>query len=84
MPAFNNDEIVIGIYQVGISAGRLRLRRWLYRNRQSAGNKRLSLHRHGFINFARVMLAALEGRDATSGKVFLPQERRSPQAAQQF
>jgi formate C-acetyltransferase len=28
-----------------------------------------------FINFARVMLAALEGgRDATSGKVFLPQE----------
>lgn len=30
-----------------------------------------------FINFARVMLAALEGgRDATSGKVFLPQEKR--------
>ncbi len=29
-----------------------------------------------FINFARVMLAALEGgRDATSGKVFLPQEK---------
>ncbi len=28
-----------------------------------------------FINFARVMLAAMEGgRDATSGKVFLPQE----------
>lgn len=28
-----------------------------------------------FINFARVMLAALEqGRDATSQKIFLPQE----------
>lgn len=34
-----------------------------------------------FINFARVMLAALEGgRDATSGKVFLPQEKRCRQA----
>lgn len=29
-----------------------------------------------FINFARVMLAALEqGRDATSGQVFMPQEQ---------
>jgi formate C-acetyltransferase len=77
MPAFNNDEIVIEEFiKLGVSRedaydyaaiGCIETAvggKWGYRCTGMS-----------FINFARVMLAALEhGRDATSGKVFLPQE----------
>ncbi|MER0125942.1 formate C-acetyltransferase/glycerol dehydratase family glycyl radical enzyme [Franconibacter daqui] len=76
MPAFNNDEIVISEFiKLGVSRedaydyaaiGCIETAvggKWGYRCTGMS-----------FINFARVMLAALEGgRDATSGKVFLPQ-----------
>ncbi|MBJ3813600.1 formate C-acetyltransferase/glycerol dehydratase family glycyl radical enzyme [Shimwellia pseudoproteus] len=76
MPAFNNDEIVIGEFiKLGVSRedaydyaaiGCIETAvggKWGYRCTGMS-----------FINFARVMLAALEGgRDATSGTVFLPQ-----------
>lgn len=46
----------------------------------SVANGAIAVPKMSFINFARVMLAALEGgRDATSGKVFLPQEKRCRQ-----
>ena len=78
MPAFNNDEIVIPEFiKLGIepddaydyaAIGCIETAvggKWGYRCTGMS-----------FINFARVMLAALEGgRDATSGKVFLPQEQ---------
>ncbi|PQV84671.1 formate C-acetyltransferase/glycerol dehydratase family glycyl radical enzyme [Cronobacter sakazakii] len=78
MPAFNNDEIVIDEFiKLGVSRedaydyaaiGCIETAvggKWGYRCTGMS-----------FINFARVMLAALEGgRDATSGKVFLPQEK---------
>lgn len=78
MPAFNNDEIVIPEFiKLGIAPedaydyaaiGCIETAvggKWGYRCTGMS-----------FINFARVMLAALEGgRDATSGKVFLPQEQ---------
>lgn len=78
MPAFNNDEIVIPEFiKLGIepqdaydyaAIGCIETAvggKWGYRCTGMS-----------FINFARVMLAALEGgRDATSGKVFLPQEK---------
>ncbi|ELY4307555.1 formate C-acetyltransferase/glycerol dehydratase family glycyl radical enzyme [Cronobacter sakazakii] len=78
MPAFNNDEIVIDEFiKLGVSRedaydyaaiGCIETavgRKWGYRCTGMS-----------FINFARVMLAALEGgRDATTGKVFLPQEK---------
>ncbi|XPE52483.1 hypothetical protein ACNKHX_04830 [Shigella flexneri] len=59
-----------------LTAGRHRLRSdWLYRNRRRR-QMGLSLYRHELYRLRRVMLAALEGgRDATSGKVFLPQEK---------
>ncbi|AUV01834.1 formate C-acetyltransferase/glycerol dehydratase family glycyl radical enzyme [Phytobacter ursingii] len=77
MPAFNNDEIVIPEFiKLGVepqdaydyaAIGCIETAvggKWGYRCTGMS-----------FINFARVMLAALEGgRDATSGKVFLPQE----------
>ncbi len=83
MPAFNNDEIVIPEFiKLGIepqdaydyaAIGCIETAvggKWGYRCTGMS-----------FINFARVMLAALEGgRDATSGKVFLPQEKRCRQA----
>ncbi|ELY6086299.1 formate C-acetyltransferase/glycerol dehydratase family glycyl radical enzyme [Cronobacter sakazakii] len=76
MPAFNNDEIVIDEFiKLGVSRedaydyaaiGCIETAvggKWGYRCTGMS-----------FINFARVMLAALEGgRDATTGKVFLPQ-----------
>ncbi|EOC0418118.1 formate C-acetyltransferase/glycerol dehydratase family glycyl radical enzyme [Cronobacter malonaticus] len=78
MPAFNNDEIVIDEFiKLGVShedaydyaaIGCIETAvggKWGYRCTGMS-----------FINFARVMLAALEGgRDATTGKVFLPQEK---------
>ncbi|HDK7338113.1 TPA: formate C-acetyltransferase/glycerol dehydratase family glycyl radical enzyme [Cronobacter sakazakii] len=78
MPAFNNDEIVIDEFiKLGVSRedaydyaaiGCIETAvggKWGYRCTGMS-----------FINFARVMLAALEGgRDATSGKVFLSQEK---------
>ncbi|WP_319950248.1 pyruvate formate lyase family protein, partial [Klebsiella pneumoniae] len=78
MPAFNNDEIVIPEFiKLGIepqdaydyaAIGCIETAvggKWGYRCTGMS-----------FIKFARVMLAALEGgRDATSGKVFLPQEK---------
>ena len=78
MPAFNNDEIVIPEFiKLGIepqdaydyaAIGCIETAvggKWGYRCTGMS-----------FINFARVMLAALEGgRDATSGKVFLAQEK---------
>ncbi|ELY4815767.1 formate C-acetyltransferase/glycerol dehydratase family glycyl radical enzyme [Cronobacter malonaticus] len=78
MPAFNNDEIVIDEFiKLGVSRedaydyaaiGCIETAvggKWAYRCTGMS-----------FINFARVMLAALEGgRDATTGKVFLPQEK---------
>ncbi|WP_312210281.1 formate C-acetyltransferase/glycerol dehydratase family glycyl radical enzyme [Pseudescherichia sp.] len=78
MPAFNNDEIVIPEFiKLGVepddaydyaAIGCIETAvggKWGYRCTGMS-----------FINFARVMLAALEaGRDATSGKVFLPQDQ---------
>ena len=78
MPAFNNDEIVIPEFiKLGIepqdaydyaAIGCIKTAvggKWGYRCTGMS-----------FINFARVMLAALEGgRDAASGKVCLPQEK---------
>ncbi len=78
MPTFNNDEIVIDEFiKLGVSRedaydyaaiGCIETAvggKWGYRCTGMS-----------FINFARVMLAALEGgRDATTGKVFLPQEK---------
>ncbi|ELY5852993.1 formate C-acetyltransferase/glycerol dehydratase family glycyl radical enzyme [Cronobacter malonaticus] len=78
MPAFNNDEIVIDEFiKLGVSRedaydyaaiGCIETAvggKWGYRCTGMS-----------FINFARMMLAALEGgRDATTGKVFLPQEK---------
>ncbi|NCI18393.1 formate C-acetyltransferase/glycerol dehydratase family glycyl radical enzyme [Cronobacter muytjensii] len=77
MPAFNNDEIVIDEFiKLGVSRedaydyaaiGCIETAvggKWGYRCTGMS-----------FINFARVMLAALEGgRDATTGKTFLAQE----------
>ncbi|MFC0225876.1 formate C-acetyltransferase/glycerol dehydratase family glycyl radical enzyme [Serratia aquatilis] len=77
MPAFNNDEIVIPEFiKLGVepqdaydyaAIGCIETAvggKWGYRCTGMS-----------FINFARVMLAALEqGRDASSGKIFLPQE----------
>ncbi|PLR32960.1 formate C-acetyltransferase/glycerol dehydratase family glycyl radical enzyme [Chimaeribacter arupi] len=78
MPAFNNDEIVIPEFiKLGVSRedaydyaaiGCIETAvggKWGYRCTGMS-----------FINFARVMLAALEqGRDSQSGRVFLPQEQ---------
>ncbi|ALB62916.1 Pyruvate formate-lyase [Cronobacter condimenti 1330] len=78
MPAFNNDEIVIEEFiKLGVSRedaydyaaiGCIETAvggKWGYRCTGMS-----------FINFARVMLAALEGgRDATTGKIFLAQDK---------
>ncbi|XPE43929.1 hypothetical protein ACNKHV_04770 [Shigella flexneri] len=51
----------------------------MYRNRRrwQMGHRSTGI---SFIDFARVMLAALEGgHDATSGKLFLPREKRCRQ-----
>lgn len=78
MPAFNNDEIVIPEFiKLGVekedaynysAIGCIETAvpgKWGYRCTGMS-----------FLNFTRVMLAALEqGKDATTGKVFLPQEK---------
>lgn len=76
MPAFNNDEIVIPEF---IKLGVAPEDAWDYAaigciETAVGGKWGYRCTGMSFINFARVMLAALEGgRDATSGKVFLPQ-----------
>ncbi|WP_368913428.1 formate C-acetyltransferase/glycerol dehydratase family glycyl radical enzyme [Mixta calida] len=78
MPAFNNDEIVIPEF---IKLGVAPEDAWDYAaigciETAVGGKWGYRCTGMSFINFARVMLAALEGgRDATSGKVFLPQEQ---------
>ena len=78
MPAFNNDEIVIPEFvKLGVeredaynysAIGCIETAvpgKWGYRCTGMS-----------FLNFTRVMLAALEqGKDATTGKVFLPQDK---------
>ncbi len=78
MPAFNNDEIVIPEFiKLGVEPDDA----WDYAaigciETAVGGKWGYRCTGMSFINFARVMLAALEaGRDATSGKVFLPQEQ---------
>ncbi|WP_028535777.1 formate C-acetyltransferase/glycerol dehydratase family glycyl radical enzyme [Paludibacterium yongneupense] len=78
MPAFNNDEIVIPEF---IKLGVERADAYDYAaigciETAVGGKWGYRCTGMSFINFARVMLAALEGgRDATSGTVFLPQEK---------
>ncbi|WP_370549244.1 formate C-acetyltransferase/glycerol dehydratase family glycyl radical enzyme [Edwardsiella tarda] len=82
MPAFNNDEIVIPAF---IALGVAPQDAYQYAaigciETAVAGKWGYRCTGMSFINFARVMLAALEsGRDATSGHVFLAQ----PQALSQ-
>lgn len=77
MPAFNNDEIVIPEF---VKLGVEREDAYQYAaigciETAVGGKWGYRCTGMSFINFARVILAALEGgRDATSGKVFLPQE----------
>ncbi|GLR10286.1 formate C-acetyltransferase/glycerol dehydratase family glycyl radical enzyme [Mixta theicola] len=78
MPAFNNDEIVIPEFiKLGIEAEDAYQYAAIGCIETAVGGKwGYRCTGMSFINFARVMLAALEGgRDATSGKVFLPQEK---------
>ncbi|ELY4094436.1 formate C-acetyltransferase/glycerol dehydratase family glycyl radical enzyme [Cronobacter sakazakii] len=78
MPAFNNDEIVIDEF---IKLGVRREDAYDYAaigciETAIGGKWGYRCTGMSFINFARVMLAALEGgRDATTSKVFLPQEK---------
>ncbi len=78
MPAFNNDEIVIPEF---ITLGMAPEDAYDYAaigciETAVGGKWGYRCTGMSFINFARVMLAALEGgRDATSGKVFLLQEQ---------
>ena len=78
MPAFNNDEIVIPEFiKLGVEPDDA----WDYAaigciETAVGGKWGYRCTGMSFINFARVMLAALEGgRDATSGNVFLSQEK---------
>lgn len=78
MPAFNNDEIVIPEFiKLGIEPQDAYQYAAIGCIETAVGGKwGYRCTGMSFINFARVMLAALEGgRDATSGQVFLPQER---------
>jgi len=78
MPAFNNDEIVIPEF---IKLGVAREDAYDYAaigciETAVPGKWGYRCTGMSFLNFARVLLAALEGgRDATSGEVFLPQEK---------
>ena len=78
MPAFNNDEIVIPEFiKLGITPEDAYQYAAIGCIETAVGGKwGYRCTGMSFINFARVMLAAMEGgRDATSGKVFLPQEQ---------
>ncbi|MBV8046531.1 MAG: formate C-acetyltransferase/glycerol dehydratase family glycyl radical enzyme [Paludibacterium sp.] len=78
MPAFNNDEIVIAEF---IKLGVARADAYDYAaigciETAVGGKWGYRCTGMSFINFARVMLASLEGgRDASSKRVFLPQEK---------
>ncbi|MDH2911566.1 formate C-acetyltransferase/glycerol dehydratase family glycyl radical enzyme [Kosakonia sp. HypNH10] len=77
MPAFNNDEIVIPAFiALGVEPADAYDYAAIGCIETAVGGKwGYRCTGMSFINFARVMLAALEGgRDATSGKVFLPQK----------
>lgn len=76
MPAFNNDEIVIPEFiKLGVEPEDAYQYAAIGCIETAVGGKwGYRCTGMSFINFARVMLAALEGgRDATSGQVFLPQ-----------
>ncbi|KAA9000673.1 formate C-acetyltransferase/glycerol dehydratase family glycyl radical enzyme [Affinibrenneria salicis] len=76
MPAFNNDEIVIPEFiKLGVAPEDAYQYAAIGCIETAVGGKwGYRCTGMSFINFARVMLAALEGgKDATSGKVFLPQ-----------
>ncbi|MBK0014866.1 formate C-acetyltransferase/glycerol dehydratase family glycyl radical enzyme [Kosakonia cowanii] len=76
MPAFNNDEIVIPAFiALGVEPADAYDYAAIGCIETAVGGKwGYRCTGMSFINFARVMLAALEGgRDATSGKVFLAQ-----------
>ena len=76
MPAFNNDEIVIPEFiRLGIGKADAYDYAAIGCIETAVGGKwGYRCTGMSFINFARVMLAAMEGgRDATSGEVFLPQ-----------
>lgn len=78
MPAFNNDEIVIPEFiKLGVAEEDAYQYAAIGCIETAVGGKwGYRCTGMSFINFARVMLAALEGgRDTTSGKVFLPQEK---------
>jgi len=78
MPAFNNDEIVIPEFiKLGITPEDAYQYAAIGCIETAVGGKwGYRCTGMSFINFARVMLAAMEGgRDATSGTVFLPQEQ---------
>ncbi|MEC5344631.1 formate C-acetyltransferase/glycerol dehydratase family glycyl radical enzyme [Brenneria populi] len=82
MPAFNNDEIVIPAFiRLGVEAQDAYQYAAIGCIETAVGGKwGYRCTGMSFINFARVMLAALEGGcDATSGKVFLPQLQRLSQ-----
>lgn len=78
MPAFNNDEIVIPEFiKLGIDPEDAYQYAAIGCIETAVGGKwGYRCTGMSFINFARVMLAALDGgRDATSGEIFLPQEK---------
>ena len=78
MPAFNNDEIVIPEFiRLGVAPDDAYDYAAIGCIETAVGGKwGYRCTGMSFINFARVMLAALEGgRDATSGKVFLAHEQ---------
>lgn len=78
MPAFNNDEIVIPEFiKLGIEPEDAYQYAAIGCIETAVGGKwGYRCTGMSFINFARVMLASLEGgRDATSGKVFLPHDK---------
>lgn len=78
MPAFNNDEIVIPEFiRLGVEPADAYQYAAIGCIETAVGGKwGYRCTGMSFINFARVMLASLEGgRDATSGQTFLPQEK---------
>lgn len=82
MPAFNNDEIVIPEFiRLGVEPEDAYQYAAIGCIETAVGGKwGYRCTGMSFINFARVMLAALEGGcDATSGNVFLPQVSRLSQ-----
>ncbi len=77
MPAFNNDEIVIPEFiKLGMNRRTLTTMQRLVVSKPPSVQMGLSLYRHELYQLRPRDAGALEGgRDATSGKVFLPQEK---------